>query len=91
MNPGEELVEAAENLLKFGGSITRRAALRRALDRLPYVASDSQSITRPWHFTPPCLGVIARAAAIASVENERTIRIAHLEQALRETPKVNPT
>jgi hypothetical protein len=86
VNPGEELVEAAENLLKFGGSVTRRAGLRQALDRLPYAADERQDITRHWNFTPPALGVLARAASLALDEEDRHIRIKHLEQALKETP-----
>ncbi len=86
MNPGEELVEAAENLLRLGGAVTRRAALRQALDRLPYAAPDTQQIARTWNFTPPCLGVIARAASISQAEKDSVIRIKHLEQALKETP-----
>lgn len=86
MNPGDELVEAAENLLKLGGTVTRRAALRQALDRLPYAAVDRQDITRNWNFTPPCLGVLARAASIAKDDADQHIRIKHLEQALKETP-----
>jgi len=86
MSPAEELVEAAENLLKLGGSATRRVALRRALDRLPYAAPERQDITRHWSFTPPALGVLARAASLALAEADQYIRIKHLEQALKETP-----
>jgi hypothetical protein len=86
MTPAEELVEAAEHLLKFGGSVTRRAALRLALDRLPHVPPEKQDITRHWNFTPPALGVLARAASLALAEADQHIRIKHLEQALKETP-----
>lgn len=86
MSPGDELVEAAENLLRMGGSIPRRAALRQALERLPYAAPERQNITRHWPFTPPCLGMLARAASLAQAEKDSHIRLKHVEQALKETP-----
>jgi len=87
VNPGEQLVEAAENLLQLGGSITRRNALRKALDDLPMTNPNFQEITRHWRFTPQCLSVIAHAASLATADNDNHIRIKHLEQAVRTTPK----
>jgi len=87
VNAGEQLGEAAENLLQLGGSITRRNALRKAIDKLTYAAPDKQDITRHWRFTPPCLSIIARAASIATADKDNHIRIKHLEQAVREVAR----
>lgn len=86
MSPGAELVEAAQNLLDLGGSKARREALRQALARLPFASPERQDITRHWPFTPPCLGVLARAASLSLADGDSYIRIKHLEQALKETP-----
>lgn len=84
MSPADELVDAAERLLQFGGSVTRREALREALKRLPYAPPERQDITRQWPFTSPALGVIARAADIAKSDGDSHVRIKHIEQALKD-------
>ncbi len=78
------LVEAAQDLLTNGGSVTRRAALREAIKGIDFASGINGAVEKSWQFTPAAKWVLCRAAKLASIQRDECIRTAYLETALLE-------
>lgn len=82
----DRLIEAARDLIENGGSVVRRNALQDALEKVRFETKMPAVIEKQWKFTPASKWVIARAAKIASDEQDDWIRISHIEKALKQLP-----
>lgn len=87
----ESLMVAARDLLNHGGSIVRRNALRKALNKIGN-AGASQATPHPevpWQITPSVKWVLSRAAKRASMDQDEWIRTEHLKAALEDLPNAD--